>query len=296
MLKGAPGIAKDLEELVLSSTNDAFFARHRYANFGELGSAVNGLVAGFAAETKSTSTKLQNEQIKSIEDIESFVERYPAYRQESANVAKHVAISSELSRLVELTNLFDVSALEQSLACSDEHSTQLREITEKLESPDLTSADKLRLAILYALRYETSGNLGRLKEMMAEGGCSPSQVHMIDQVLQYAGEVIFAFRPPPTRTPNTHTEHTPLPVSCPEQSKRTPGLYGDRSFLSRVAKNFGSAVDNIYTQHVPLLVSTLHSCVQGKVRGQVYLVRAGERAGERSYHSVTWASSFARAH
>ena len=94
MLKGAPGISKDLEELVLSSTNDAFFARHRYANFGELGSAVNGLVAGFAAETKSTSTKLQNEQIKSIEDIESFVERYPAYRQESANVAKHVAISS----------------------------------------------------------------------------------------------------------------------------------------------------------------------------------------------------------
>lgn len=107
MLKGAPGISKDMEEVVLSSTNDDFFATHRYANFGELGSAVNDLVASFAAETKSTSTKLNTGEIRSIKDIEAFVERYPAYRQESANVAKHVAISSELSRLVEMTDLFD---------------------------------------------------------------------------------------------------------------------------------------------------------------------------------------------
>ena len=82
-----------------------------------------------------------------------------------------------------------VSALEQNLACQDDHSSQYRQLVEKLAGQALTAADKLRLAILYALRYETSGNMARLKEQMTEGGCSASQARLVDQVLQYAGEV-----------------------------------------------------------------------------------------------------------
>eukprot|EP01035_Chromulina_nebulosa_P018123 gene18123-23777_t len=36
LLKGVPNIAKDLEEVVLSCTQDDFFANHRNANFGDL--------------------------------------------------------------------------------------------------------------------------------------------------------------------------------------------------------------------------------------------------------------------
>ena len=64
-------------------------------------------------------------------------------------------------------NQFSVSATEQSLACSDEPQAHLRDLKEKLASDDMTSADKMRLAILYALRYEASANLDDVKEKMA---------------------------------------------------------------------------------------------------------------------------------
>ena len=41
ILKGAPGITKDLEEVVLSATQDQFFAENRHANFGDLGTWVH---------------------------------------------------------------------------------------------------------------------------------------------------------------------------------------------------------------------------------------------------------------
>jgi hypothetical protein len=39
-------------------------------------------------------------------------------------VSKHVAVLSELARLVEVYGLLDVSQLEQELACNDEHALQ----------------------------------------------------------------------------------------------------------------------------------------------------------------------------
>ena len=53
------------------------------------------------------------------------MERYPAFRSQSHNVSKHVALMSELSRLVNHCSLMDVSQLEQDLACNDEHSAQV---------------------------------------------------------------------------------------------------------------------------------------------------------------------------
>jgi hypothetical protein len=55
----------------------------------------------------------KNENIKSIEDMQNFMERYPEYRSRSHNVSKHVAIMGELGRLVEECQLMDVSAFEQ---------------------------------------------------------------------------------------------------------------------------------------------------------------------------------------
>jgi hypothetical protein len=44
VLKSVPGIKKELEEVVLSCTQDTFFSKHRYANFGDLGTAVKDLL------------------------------------------------------------------------------------------------------------------------------------------------------------------------------------------------------------------------------------------------------------
>ena len=52
-LKGAPGVKdKDLEEVVLSATDDAFYAENKFANFGDLGMAVKDLLDDYQRQTK----------------------------------------------------------------------------------------------------------------------------------------------------------------------------------------------------------------------------------------------------
>ncbi|KAH8064424.1 hypothetical protein JL722_1294 [Aureococcus anophagefferens] len=125
-LKGAPGVKdKDLEEVVRSATDDAFYAENKFANFGDLGMAVKDLLDDYQRQTK------MNENISSIEDMQSFMERYPA-RSKSLNATKHAALIGELSRLVDVYKLMDVSQLEQDVACNDDKSAQWREVLAKL--------------------------------------------------------------------------------------------------------------------------------------------------------------------
>ncbi len=44
----------------------------------------------------------------------------------SGTVSKHVTVVGELSRLVGLYNLLEISETEQQLACQDEHSQSLQ--------------------------------------------------------------------------------------------------------------------------------------------------------------------------
>lgn len=89
------------------------------------------------------------------------------------NVSKHVSLVGELSKLVDERKLLEVSELEQSLVCRDSHSGDLRvsldpiidfnpffadssrqSLQGLLISSTITDESKLRLGILYALRYQ----------------------------------------------------------------------------------------------------------------------------------------------
>lgn len=191
-------------QVVLSCTQDDFFARNRFSNFGDLGVAVKTLMDDYQKATRL------NENINSIEDMQAFLERYvprsyaayavhriqkfnlifvaslvqavphtklgrvvthavaleskktddgpqppeyctvihrhaarryPAFRSQSLNVSKHVAVLSELARLVDVYHLLDVSQFEQELACADEHVLHYRELMEKLSSSRWTPLD-----------------------------------------------------------------------------------------------------------------------------------------------------------
>lgn len=51
-------------------------------------------------------------------DMAKFVSNYPEYRKTHGNVTKHVALVSEMSRIVEERKLMVVSQTEQELACT----------------------------------------------------------------------------------------------------------------------------------------------------------------------------------
>jgi len=65
VLKGAPNIAKDLEEVVLSSCQDDFFRENRHKNFGELGENIQKLLQDYQKQTAQHNTS----NLNTIEDI-----------------------------------------------------------------------------------------------------------------------------------------------------------------------------------------------------------------------------------
>jgi vacuolar protein sorting-associated protein 45 len=247
-LKGAKGIKKDLEEVVLSCSQDKFFNTNRCANFGDLGEAVKQLLDDYQRKSK------MNENIASIEDMQAFLDRYPAFRSHAINVSKHVALMGELARLTEKHNLLELSALEQDIACGSDHGGHMKELMEKLSDNRVQSADKVRLCMLYVLRYESYRDLPRLKLKLHETGMTGSQTKVLDDLLEYAGE-----------------------------ARRTPGLFGQGGMMAKMAKAVSSSingVENVYTQHTPLLSQTLESISKGKLNNAHYPTAGAAGAGK----------------
>jgi len=91
-----------------------------YLNLGDLGANIRSYVQEYQTRTQS------NMNIESIADMRKFVEEYPEFRKLSGSVTKHVALVGELSRLVEKEKFLEVSELEQSLACYEQHNNDLK--------------------------------------------------------------------------------------------------------------------------------------------------------------------------
>jgi vacuolar protein sorting-associated protein 45 len=119
-LSDVPDIRPELKEIVLSQDQDPFFKKNMYLNFGDLGGNIKDYVEQYQSKTKNSSN------IESIADMKRFIEEYPEFRKLSGNVSKHVTLVGELSRRVEMESLLEVSEVEQSLACNDNHATDLK--------------------------------------------------------------------------------------------------------------------------------------------------------------------------
>ena len=239
LLRGAPNVPKDLEEVVLSATQDDFFGANRHANFGQLGEAIQKLLQDYQRQTAQHSV----DNLNTIEEMQHFLEKFPEFQSQSHTVSKHVAIMGELARLVEVCSLMDVSQLEQELACHDDHHSHWRELLQKLQSPSIKIPDKLRLGLLYALRYEVSGNLHMVQSAMAKGGVPPDMVNLVNVLLRYGGT-----------------------------KSRGAGLY-DVDLMAKMTKSIMTSVQgvqNVYSQHVPLIMDTIQSIVKGKLSTKTY--------------------------
>jgi vacuolar protein sorting-associated protein 45 len=237
-LASAPGIRKELMEVILSPQLDHFYKGSMYLNFGELGTSVKELVQNFQRK-KQTHKKLE-----SIEDMQRFVDEMPEFRAVSGTVSKHVAIMTELSRLVEDRQLMRISELEQELACNSDHGTAMDMLLQILDDPRITFQDKLRLVLLYSLRYEGAKHqIPTFKKMLRDkAGLDRellSQIRAVDALLKHAGSKV-----------------------------RGGDLFGNKTILGGISKFIKGSVkgiDNIYTQHKPLLTETLMALSTGKL-------------------------------
>ena len=174
---------KKTPEVILSILYDEFFAKHMHSNFGEFAEAVQGILKEYK-ELKSSHGK-----VASIEDMQKFVEKYPEIRKKSATVDKHVALMSELNRQLDTRKMFEMSELEQEIACGDNQSEHFGRVKELIADPGLQPFDALRLTAIFAIRYESSATrqISELRAMLGHKGLGDGDIALIDALLQYGG-------------------------------------------------------------------------------------------------------------
>ncbi|KAM1481832.1 hypothetical protein EV1_033682 [Malus domestica] len=237
-LRNIGNFPKDQEEVVLSSEQDAFFKKNMYENFGDIGMNIKQLVDEFQQISKS------NQNIQTIEDMAKFVDNYPEYRKMHGNVSKHVALVTEMSKLVEERKLMVVSQTEQELACNGGQVAAFEAVTNLLNNESVSDIDRLRLVMLYALRYEKESPVQLMQLFNKLSSKSPKyKPGLVQFLLKQAGV-----------------------------DKRTGDLYGNRDFLN-IARNMArglKGVENVYTQHQPLLFQTMESITKGRLRDVDY--------------------------
>ncbi|GLJ29022.1 hypothetical protein SUGI_0572840 [Cryptomeria japonica] len=233
-LRNVPKVPKDQQEVVLSSEQDAFFKANMYENFGDLGMNIKRMVDEFQQKAKS------NQNIQTLEDMAKFVDNYPEYRKMHGNVSKHVTMVTEMSKIVDERKLMSLSHTEQDLACNAGQVAAVEAVMNHLNDENVSDLDRLHLVMLYALRYEKESPI-QLEQLVHKLSLRPTRYKpgLVHFLLKQAGV-----------------------------EKRTGDLYGNRDFFNR-ARNMArglKGVENVYTQHQPLLYNTIESIVKGRLR------------------------------
>ncbi|KAI6778253.1 Mitochondrial translation optimization protein 1 [Emericellopsis cladophorae] len=245
-LSEVPDIRPELKEIVLSQDQDPFFKKNMYLNFGELGGNIKDYVEQYQSKTKNST------DIESINDMKRFMEEYPEFRKLSGNVSKHVTLVGELSRRVGEEDLLEVSELEQSLACNDNHNADLKNIQRLIQTASVSAESKVRLVALYALRHSKhpSNSVPMLMDLLtAAGGVAPRQANLVNHLTAYHSSL--------------HSSQSQGGIS---------DIFDSAGIFSGASNRFKGlkGVENVYTQHTPLLETTLQDLAKGRLKEQHY--------------------------
>lgn len=252
-------VTDELKTVILSPEQDTFFRESMYLNFGDLSEKIKNYVNQYKQKTKLSSN------VDTLQDMKKFLENYPEFRKFSLNVAKHMALASELDKQINLNRLWEISELEQSISCSDNHNNDTIELERLLlnEPNDdqrrsgipltpITDDNKLRLVSLYALRYEnhTNNQLNKFIKILIKQNISYDKLKFIDIILSNSG--------------------------INKRLGENDSSINDNSIFAKATSNFIAGFknhnesDNIYMQHIPRIEEIISKCVRGKLNDKLY--------------------------
>ncbi|KAJ3834993.1 Sec1 family-domain-containing protein [Lentinula raphanica] len=238
-LSSVPDIRPELSEVTLTTSTDSFFQSHHLETFGDLGTSLKNYVQSYQSRSLAHSPS----SINSISDMKRFIEDYPEFRKLSGNVSKHVALVGELSRLVSKHKLLEVGEVEQGLATSS--GADYRDVQSVIKDSAVSTTHKLRIVILYALRYQKTQatNVANLINLLLEHGVSREDARLVYVFLNISGA-----------------------------DQRQDDLFSTESLLAkgRSALKGLKGVENVYTQHTPHLSQTLENIFKGRLKDTSY--------------------------
>ncbi|KAF4531830.1 hypothetical protein B566_EDAN000856 [Ephemera danica] len=166
------------------------------------------------------------QKVESIADMKAFVETYPQFKKMSGTVSKHVTVVGELSSMVSKHMLMDVSTVKQLVSNSK-----------------VRDDDALKLVMLYALRHEKHSNnaIVSLMDALKKRGLDEQKCKMVYSMLEYGGG----------HARQSDLFGTQNQYDVKNITKKLKGLKG---------------IDNVFTQHSPLLKETLEELIKGRLK------------------------------
>ena len=170
--------------VVVDERTDEFFAANLYANYGDLGDAVNALTDG----VKSQHTDVKD--IKDVDALKKFIHTYPLYQEKQAVAAKHAGILGEISEAIRREKLINFAPIEQKIAVQDDHQNHLNAVMEAIHDSEVTNQNALRLALLYSIHYQnTSGSdIDGVKQALRGRRGGDKLAEAVDAYLAFAGQ------------------------------------------------------------------------------------------------------------
>ncbi|CEQ43044.1 SPOSA6832_04937, partial [Sporobolomyces salmonicolor] len=250
-LAEAPDVREELKEIVLSPDQDPFFAKTLYDNFGDLGAHLSSYVSHYS--TRSASS--QASKIETVADMKRFIDEYPEFRKLGSNVSKHVALVGELSRLVNVRHLLQVSDRPSR--------SPAQAVQTAISSPEIPPEAKLRLAILYALRYQKlpQNHIAGVVDLLKQQNVPEAEVRLLCPSRWRTAELT-----------GMREQMVHIMLNFAGADQRQDDLFANENFFSRgkSALKGLKGVENVYTQHTPHLAETIDLLLRGRLKESSY--------------------------
>lgn len=183
----------DSETISLDHEQDTFYRENSDSTFGEVGENLKKLVLQYQEQNTKYQQILGHptgesgiqEGIHSnpqeLPSMKRFIEEYPEFRKMSSYASKHVKLLGKLSRLVEEDHLMALSELEQTIATDDEYpQRQLETLLDIIKSSSpFNQSQKLRLVLIFALRFHNSRYYQILRGKLCNSGLSNDDITVL---------------------------------------------------------------------------------------------------------------------
>lgn len=144
---GSPSDKDNHPHVFGRQAGDSFLDKNWNRNFGEFSSDL-------AAELERLY-KAKNIAVKgdSFEDMQKALDQLPELSKETAALRKHSQIIAALGAFVTANDIYTVSQLQQDIITENNKQQQLKDLLQVFLKKDVRSLDKLKLAMIYCLKY-----------------------------------------------------------------------------------------------------------------------------------------------
>lgn len=154
-----------------------------FINFGELAQNIKDFI------DEMSLARQKSIKIESLDDMQRALDALPELKKMSGNVQKHVTLTTEISRLIGERNIMDISKVEQEISSKDNRNEHYKVfylfisisedklninqmVMEMIQNKNNQQYEKLKLVMLYALRWENDEKIEKLKDALRDSGLS----------------------------------------------------------------------------------------------------------------------------